>query len=638
MSDPLLRYYHSELAFLRRMGKQFAQAHPDVARNLGIDTAGHSDPFVERLVEAFAYLNARTRYKIEDDFPEICGSMLEVLYPHYLRPIPSAAIVNFFLDQDQADLTSGAMIPRGTLIETEPIDGDPCRFRTCYDVTCWPIWISQASLHRQPFDAPQTAYSDNSASVLRIELDSLSTETPMSSLEVPFLRFYIHAQPAYRFRLYEMLLNDVVGLSKQVRGLHENEVGIVLARSSSDKKYHQLLQDHIQPVGLKRNEGLIDYPANAFLGYRLLTEFFAFPDKFLFFDIKLGELLKSVEGTHVELYFFLGTEEIDLEPQISADMFELGCTPMVNLYRQLAEPIRLDHFDTQYKVIPDSRRPETHEVYSIDRVIATSSDDEEVEFLPFYSYQHALDPQKERVFYHASHRYREMDPNAANPRTETWLTFTDLDFNPAEPRDWTIDVETTCFSSDQPYNLVSPDQLHLQYEGGAVAQLACLTRPTKALRPQLEHGTRWRLISHLSLNHLSITASDKDATESDKDIIESNEGAKALREILMLYNHTDPSDVHTQTMINGLVGVSYRRVTARVPGELVGVCRGLEVTLTFDEDRYPDGKLFLLASVLDRFLALYASINSFSKTIARSKQRDEVIRAWQPRAGEQVLL
>ncbi|HYT94443.1 MAG TPA: type VI secretion system baseplate subunit TssF [Gemmataceae bacterium] len=613
MSDELLPYYNRELAFIRRLGAEFAEAHPKIAGRLRLGPDTTEDPHVSRLIEAFAYLNARTRFKLEDDFPEITDAMLGVLYPHYLHPVPAMAILQFALDPAQAELTTGYTIPAGTAIETEPIQGEPCRFRTSYPVTVWPIEVESASLSGPPFTAPATANSWQAAAVLRLVLRTRSAAVPWSAMPLTALRFFLKGLPQHVYALYELLFNNVIEVA--LAGSPDRAPAVVLGA------------DALRPVGFEADEGMLPYPARSFPGYRLLTEFFAFPSKFLFVDLTgLDERILGQVGNRLEVFIYLSRTSADLEQNLSDDTFRLGCTPMVNLFRQRAEPIPLTHTEPEYRVVPDVRRPMAMEVYSVDRVAATSPSGEEVEYLPFYSTRHAEGDAGRQAFWYATRRPAGRKEGQVDFGTEVFLTLVDLGFQPSAPADWTVDVETTCLNRDLPFRLpFGGDQPRMQLSegGGPLAPLVCLTPPTRTLRPAFRHGARWRLISHLVLNHLSL---------------EGEEGTSALREILKLYDFTDSAD--TRSMIDGVVRVSSRRIVGRVRSrrEVEAFGKGVEVTVQFDEDRFSGSGLFLFASVLERFLALYCTVNSFTRLIATTTRREGELHRWPPRAGAKILL
>ncbi len=616
MSDELLPYYNRELAVLRSLGAEFADAHPKIAGRLRLGPDEVKDPHVARLIEAFAFLNARIRHKLDDDFPEVSEALLGILYPHYLAPIPSAAIAQFSLDRHKGQLTTGYAIQRDETVETESIGGQPCRFRTCYPVTLWPLEVKAAELRGPPFTAPSVRFSSDATAILRLTLQSFSDKVPIRQLDLNGLRFFLRGHSPFVYDLYELLLN--------------NTLGVVVAQGLNDPAPVVLDKDTIRPVGFGHDEGLLDYPPRSFWGYRLLSEYLVFPDKFLFLDFTgLTPRVRAKLGNTLELFVYVRGHSRDLEKNVTRDTFQLGCCPIVNLFTQRAEPISLTHTETEYRVVPDARRPRAHEVYSVNRVLATSPGGEALEFLPFFSVQHGRDLREQRTFWYAARRPARFAGGQVDHGTEVFLTLVDLDFHPSAPPKWTLDVETTCLNRDLPRELpFGGGQPYLQLVSAeAVAKVACLTAPTATLRPGLRHGTVWRLISHLSLNHLSLA--------------DVAEGADALREILKLYDFAD--SVVTRSMIEGLRSVRSRRVVGRVGGRLGGkiaggFCRGLEVTLQLDEEKFTGGGVFLFASVLERFLGLYTSLNSFTKTIARTNKREEPLHEWPPRAGEQVLL
>ena len=613
MSDELLPYYNRELSFIRRLGAEFAEANPKIAARLRLGPDTSEDPHVERLIEAFAYLAARIRHKVEDDFPELTDALLGVLYPHYLAPVPSMSIVQMSLDPAQGEIPSGYTVDRGAGIETEPIQGEPCRFQTCYPVTLWPVQLSAATLSRPPFVAPSTRHTARAAAVLRMLFKSLSPKVNFSAMPPGSLRFYLKGQAQHVYQLYELLLN--------------NTLGVALANSPRDPDPILLGPECVRAVGFEQDEGMLPYSARSFLGYRLLTELFVFREKFLFFDLTglSREKLAGI-GNQLEVYLYLNRTSPDLEQNVSADTFRLGCTPMVNLFRQRAEPIQLTHTEPEYRVVPDARRALATEVYSIDGVTATSPDGQQIEFLPFYSLKHAAERRGDRPFWFATRRPAGRSERQPDYGTEVYLSVVDLAFRPSAPADWTISVETTCLNRDLPHHLpYGGDQLRLQFSEGAAAisRITCLTQPTPTFRPARKHGALWKLISHLSLNHLSL--------------VNGEGGADALREILKLYDFADSDE--TRSMIDGVLNVRSRRVVGRVMSDnTAGFCRGIETRIELDEERFAGSGLFLFASVLERFLSLYCSVNSFSKMIVTTKQREGELRRWTPRAGERALL
>lgn len=611
MPDDLFSYYNRELSYIRRHATRFAEAYPKVAGRLRLGPDGSEDPHVERLLQGFAYLTARVRHKLDDEFPEITQALLGVLYPHYLTPIPSCTIVQLDLAEGQNELTAGVTVPRGQALETDPIQGEPCRFQTTYPVSVFPIDVRLAALLSAPFTAPPTPRANSALAVLRIVLGCRSPALRFRDLGLKRLRFFLRGQAQHTLKLYELLFNHTVE--------------VAFANRPDDKSAVAIGPDALKPVGFEPNEGLLPYPSRSFMGYRLLTEFFTFPQKFLFVDVDVPAAALARSENQLELFVYLNRQIPDLEPNISAEAFKLSCTPAVNLYTQSAEPIRLTQQAFDYRVVPDQRRPLSHEVYSIDRVVATAPDGRETEYAPFFSVKHAR-PTNQGPYWHSTRRLAADsiaadDGPVVDRGTEVYLSLVDIGFNPTAPADWTIHTETTCMNRDLPARLpFGGGQPKLQFaQGGQVSRITCLMAPTQTVRTHLREEGLWRLVSHLTLNHLSLT--------------DGTDGADALREILALYDFTDSAV--TRGQIEGIRAVSGKRVLGRIHG---AVCRGVEVGVEFDEDRFTGNGLYLFASVLDRFFSLYASVNTFTRTVATLARREGVYKRFQARAGDQIVL
>ena len=608
MSDDLLPYYRNELSFIRRLGAEFAEDHPRMAERLKLTGEGSADPHVERLIEAFAFLTARIRRKLDDDFPEVTQALMAVLYPHYLAPIPSMAIVQINLLREQADLVAGYTVPRGSYVESEPTLEGPCRFRTCYDTTVFPMEVSEAAL--KPLSRTDANVPRGSAGLLRIALRCWGAEATLDKMKTSSLRFYLKGQEQHVHLLYEYLMNGALE--------------VAVASGPHDQKPVFLGKDAIRPVGFDAEEAVLPQSPRTFPGYRLLSEYFTFPKKFLFLEITgLRPDLLASAGRTPELRVYLSRSSPELEQNVTADMFRMGCTPVINLFEKKAEPVHVNYTDTEYRVVPDTRRPSANEVYSIESVIAVAPDGTEKTFHPFYSIRHGSGDAQGRVFWQASRRESSRAEAGVDHGTEVYFSFADPEFSPHESVDWVVTVETVCGNRDLPAKLPSgggrPELKML--EGGPV-EVSCLSHPTATLRPSLREGALWRLISHLSLNHLSL--------------LDGQHGPDGLKEILKLYDWTNRAD--TQAKIDSILSVAHRRIVARAGGVAAGgFCRGTEVTIKFDEERFADNGLFLLASVLERFLALYSSVNSFVQLVATTQFQGEV-RRWSPRAGEKILL
>lgn len=604
--EDLLRAYWRELAYLRRMGSAFAETYPKVAGRLELGTDISPDPHVERLIESFAFLTARIQQNLDSDFPEVAVELLNILHPHYLNPIPSMAVAAFEVDPERGKLTSGHLIPKHTPLFTRAAGatdetGALCRFRTCYPVTLWPVAVAEA-VFELPARFPFLDASPDVVSVLRLRIETRAGS--LAELGLDRLRFYLNGDRMVTDALYEMLFGQCAGV-------------VLLPEGDLSRSPVRLKPDALKPVGFERDEEVLPYPAFSQPAYRLVQEYFTFPQKYLFADVTGLErhgsetafdilvLLRQAPGNRLE---------------IGRDNFVLGATPVINLFPRTTEPIRLDHRRAEYPLVPDARRERFTEIHSILSVSGSSNPRTQARvYEPFYSFNHHMAERGQRAFWHA----RRMPSLRKDvPGSEMLLTLVDLDFQPFQPPSETIYAHTLCTNRQLAVQLLSGALLQTDV-AAPVSRIVCLTKPTPQIAPPSDGSTLWRLISHLSLNYLSFSTGE--------------ESLKALREILKLYCSSEHAVAHQQ--IQGIREMSLRRTVQRVGSQAWrGFANGTEVTLTFDETAYVGGGAFLLASVLNRFFALYTSVNSFTQTVAKSQQREGVWKRWQPLAGEQTVL
>jgi type VI secretion system protein ImpG len=607
MSDALLPYYDRELNAIRRLATQFAAAHPKIAGRLRISPDSVDDPHVARLLDGAAFLAARVHHRLDDEFPELTDALLGVLYPHYLAPVPSCTVVQF---QSQPDLMAAYEVAPGLAIDSEPVRGEACRFRTAYPTTLWPVEIESVRLSGLPLAAPANPLASGALSVLRIVLRCSNPEASFAQLGPERLRFFLRAAPNISLPLYELLCGHTLS--------------VAYADGPTDPNPVIVGADSVVPVGFAPEEALLPWPARSFSGFRLLTEYFAFPEKFMFVDLTRmdGKALAS-GGNRMEVFVYLDRALPELERVVSADSLALGCTPVVNLFTQRCEPIPLSHTATEYRIVPDVRRPGAMEVWSVARVRETRPDGSFRPWRPFYRLTHGdPDPGAPGGFYHVVRR------DAAPPLrgSEAFLAPDDPHFDPDAAGDAVLSIDALCTNRDLPSELQfggGRPQMRMAEGIAAITRITCLTPPSHSMRLPLRERGFWRLVSHLSLGHLSVAG--------------GAEGATALKEVLRLYDLRDSAE--TRAAIDALLSVASRPGTARVPGARTGAfCRGLDVTLEFEPRAWQVGGLYLLASVLDRFLALHATVNAFVRTNAVLRGRPGTAAAWPARAGMRALL
>lgn len=614
MSETLHKYYNSELFFIRKLAKEFADKYPATAARLKLEASGSADPHVERLIEAFALLTGRIRNKLHDEFPELTDAMLSVLYPHALSPIPSCAVVQFTVDPGRAT-PDGVDIKANSPLHTARVIDLPCKFRTCYPLKLWPLVVAEAKLHPPPFP-PGLNPPARAMAALRLRLQ-VTGELTFDKLNFDRLRIHLLGDNSLTAPLYELILNQAI----EVAFIPADRPKAAVSLPANEALF---------PVGFEPADALIPYPANVFPGYRLLTEYFAYPQKFLFFDLGGWNSVRAALGPAraVDVVAFLNGSHSRLEQNIEPAMFRLGCTPAVNLFEFTAEPIPLTYTKPEHKVVPEVGHPVGYEIFSVTSVTAAGSDGKDRDFEPFYHYQHGADRDSRTAFWYTS-RVSSMVQDDRG--TDVYLHLVDSNFDPSAATNETLVIRTLCSNRDLPLRLPrSGDEIRFDPAFAAPGtKLRCLRNPTTPLRPSTPRGRYWNLISHLNLNHLSLT--------------DDTEGLDALKGLLRLYDLTDAqADPQAAALarqsIESVVGIGHRRTTAWVGGgDVGGFARGVEIDLELDEEKFANNSGFLFASVLERFFALYVSVNSFTQVVARYRQQDAPLRRWPPRAGEQPL-
>lgn len=610
MRDALLDYYERELTYLRRMGAEFAQRYPGAAGRLALGPTRCDDPHVERLLEGFAFLAARVHLRLDDDAPEIAEALLDAAYPQYVRPIPSMSLVQLHPDPDRV-MGGGHLVKRGSLLYSREVGGAQCRFRTCQDTTLWPVAVT-AARWTAPYELQPPVRSSSAVAALRVELRCLGGAT-FASLGADALRFHLSAEPGLAGTLYELLCNNCEHVL--VRGLEPGAGDPVTIPGSA-----------VHPAGFAEDEAMLPLPRRAFDGYRLLQEYFTFPEKFSFVELRgLERVRQAGLGAAVEVIFLISAFERAerrhaLEGGVNADTLRLGCTPVVNLFEHTSEPIPVTQRTFEYRVVADAHRPATG-IYAVEEVVAVSPGaPEPVRIAPLHAFHARAGGEDAEVFWYARRRPTGWRPDEG---TDVWLQFVDRQARLACPDANTVTARLLCHNGDLPSRLEvgGPGGELSLYGGGPVSRVSLLVKPTPLVHQPAAGAQLWRLVSQLSLNYASL----------------ADGGADALRSLLRLHNFAGARSAEKQ--IAGIEEVRGTPFHARVGGEGgVAFARGHRVEVVFDEEPFAGGGVYLLASVLERFLGLYVSINSFSVLSARTRQRREPLREWAPRAGWKPLL
>ncbi len=636
MDERLLDLYNLELRHLRETAAEFGRDFPKIAGRLSLDREAKEvcpDPYVERLLEGFAFLAARVHLKLDAEFPRFTQGLLESVYADYLCPIPSMAIVKFEPEAQEGSLAGGFQIKRGTLLRSQVGKGDrtACTFSTAHNVRLLPLAVTGAGYFIRDLAELNLPRELGAKAAFRIRLRK-TIDKPFREIIADPLVFHIRGADELPGQIFEQIFAHKSGL-------------VVQSPSNRKPSIRPLPADCIRRVGFAPDQALLPPAPNGFEGYRLLREYFAFPQRFLFFELcGFQEVLAQVEGDEADFVIVLKEVDTRLEGFVDKLAFELFCTPVVNLFEKTLDRILLSNRFSEFHIVPDRNRPLDFEIYQVASVTGFGdTPDQERRFLPFYQ---ARDTDLETSAFFTLHRVprlfsdreRLTGRRSSYAGTDVFISIVDSDMAPCLITVQQLGIRAWCTNRHLPIQMLrgagpSDFMMDISAPVTAVRLVHGPTNPQPSLvlagqnleSPQVASGRfAWRLISHLSLNYLSL-----------KDVGPET-GAEGLREMLKLY--TGPDDRHALKQIDGIRTIKFQPVVRRVetPGPIT-FARGLEITVQFDEAAFEGQGVFVLSAVLERFFAKYVSLNSFTETVITTLQRKEIMR-WPIQMGRRQII
>ena len=604
MIDDLIQYYQRELSFLRDSAGSFAEAHPKIASRLRLTREAVEDPHIGRLIEAVAFMNARLRHKIDDEFPELSDALLLTLYPHLIQPVPSFFVAHL---EPAPELDKPVVVPRGTIVTTEAVNGEPCRYRLGWDTTLLPIRIASAAMGGLPLDAPALGLAQ-AKGVLRLRLASTNPDVELAAIGLDAIRLFIRADA----RRAQILIEQ----------FGVNLLGIGVGTGPEDREAVLLPKSALRLMGLDRDELLLPQTPVASTAFAAMQEHFSYPQKHLFVEVKgLAARTLSLAGGAIDLFFYFDKISPELERAVRAEDFDLFAAPAINLFEMEAEPIHIDQTKIEYRIVPDARREDAIEVHSVREVVLQDRTGERKVAPPLYS----LDRGTGRFgnFFHATTRRSSFGPGGGD---DVFISIADLDGRLLADDATVASTRLLVTNRDLPTRLPFGGGRPALATVGAMPGLASVsasTKPTPTRRPARRRAALWRLIGQLSLNRMSLVGGPA--------------GAQALREMLAIYDLNDtPESTHLRER---LVGVTAQPGVARM--RLRGhsaMCAGIDVTLEIDDDRLSGSGSFLLCALIERFLAGACALNSFVRVSARLRRESGLWVTWQPRVGDRDLV
>jgi type VI secretion system protein ImpG len=586
-----------------------------------------ADPYVERLLEGVGFMAARVQLKLDAEFPRFTQTLLEIIYPHYLAPTPSMLVAQLQPDKNDPGLGGGTRtVPRGTTLHSmmAPDDVTACEFRTAHDVTLLPIEITSATYFSFAPDLSLNTLpmARQIKGGLRIRLRT-TAGLKLEQVAIDRLCFYLAGRDDVANKLLELCLATGLGVLVRPLGVKSPEVTVLPSNA-------------IRPMGFSDQQALLPVAVRSFQGYRLLQEYFSFPQRYRFFELAgLAPSLGRVRGSEVELVILLGRGDPTLESVVDRSNLELFCTPAINLFEKpRIDRIHVNDSAYEFHVVADRTRPLDFEIYQVTDVVGHGAgDDSEQRFLPFYSASSTDVAQLESAYFTTrreprllSQEHKRRGPRSSYIGSEVFLSLVDSTQAPYAADLRQLSIQALCTNRDLVLQMtmgLGPTDFSLNI-AAPVTSVRVVSGPSRPYAPVADGAIAWRAISHLSLNYLSLV----NAT--------GQQGATALRDLLELYATT--TDVSAKRQIGGIRSVSVGRVVRRLPARgPIAFGRGLEITVDVDEMEFEGGSAFLLGAVLDQYFARYVSINSVTETVLRSQSRGEINR-WTPNWGTRPTL
>ncbi len=622
MDPRLLRYYNQELRYLREMGGEFAREFPKIAGRLGMEGMEVADPYVERLIEGCAFLAARVQLKQDAEYPQLAQRLLEVIAPNLTAPVPSMLIARMRPGKDP-NLVNGFKVPRGAALSgpQTALSRTRCEFRTAQDVVLTPVRVSGVEYFLNASDLPLSTLPQRPRSGVRIKLE-LPAGLTFAQLKIGSLRFFLGGLPDVALRLHELVCGATIGLlaGPPGRGV---EAGRLFIEAS-----------HVGAVGYDDADAMLPVTLRGLAGTRLVQEYFAFPQRFLFIDVSgLAPAFAKTAGNRFEIAILFDRYVSSLEGAAEAENFQLHCVPAVNLFERRADRLHLDDGSTAYHLVPDRTAGLDYEVFDVSSVRGLRDDSEEQVFLPLFAAPQSEPGGRDGAYWSAvreprlaSEKRKREGPRSGYVGTEVFLSLVDARDVAYKGALRQLAVTMRCTNRDLP--LFMPTG-----QGGAelalgtsapvegISVVAGPSRPQSAMR---EGPVAWRLLGLLSLNYLSLLESTSD------------EGALTLREILAVFAAGADSGLKRQ--IDGVRSVSVKPVVRRHPvAGPIAFARGLEVGLTVDDLSFEGGSAALLTSVLHQYFSRHVSMNTFVQTKLSSLSRGPIM-TWAPRLGARAPL
>ena len=625
MNPRLLDAYNRELLYFKELMEEFAQAHPKIARRLGMHAGEIADPVVERLVQAASFSTARLQLKLDAEFPLLTSRLLETVYPNYVVPTPSIAVACLHPDDQEGSLLEGFCIPRGTEFASRVPDGErtSCTFRSGLDVTLYPLEIVSARLTGVPPDIPSIERYGVAhrpiRGALRLRLRTTGEARFNELRGLDRLPVYLAGDERVASRLFELIhagaVSSVTGVPSRFAD-PDQALGIVFDRA-------------VDYTGLTTDESLLPLAGSKFHGHNLLHEYAACPARFWFFTLTgLNAGLRHVTDREAEIVVLLDRFDSALAEHVDASRFALFCTPVINLFRRKTDPAEIPRMGGEILLQPDKQNGSDYEVFAVEALHGlVSKGAASLEFRPLYRAlvndetnhgRHFTTRREHRMTEASCRRYGARVPYTG---TDVYVSLVDQDEAPYSQAMKYLSVDVWLTNGGLPSLLIPDGTTDLTVGISApVSRTRLIRAPSPARAPLAQGSVAWQLIGQLNLGYGKLEAKD----------------GSGLRDILALFAAAD--DVRLRRQIDSLIHIDTRPVTKKLPGQSqLRFGRGIECVLTVDETGFDGTSPYLFGTILEYYVARHVSTHSFTQSVLRSLQRGELMR-WPVRMGTRSAL
>lgn len=596
MSNEIFSYFEQELRFFREQAIEFSERYPESAKAIGINDNNIEDPDVSRLIESVALLNGRLQQRLDNNYPELTSSLLTLLFPHYLRPVPSYSMLNFSISKDA---NAAHSIPKNSEFEISNELGQKAIFRTANDLTLYPIKIRKLDISFSPFSHTRPAGTENANTLFQLTIETIDKAMDFSLLNIKELDLYLNGDNSFVFRLFDFIS---YGASQVV--IRDDNNSFVLGKEA------------LKPLGFFYDENILPYQASSFGGYKLLTEFFMFPNKFNGFRLSLDTKSKKnkiLNGNKITIDIYIDDFNVDINRNIKSSNFLLFTIPVINLHQQLSEPVEINLLQNDYPININTSQDEKMSVFCVNEVIDTT--DTIPSRIPSL-YNEKFNSEKSSFQWQLYQNLNQY--NSINSTLHIAC------LNPKEVktsvRIWILDL--LIIDDVNSIRLSKSSEIKCRENLMIPATIKLLKKPSQAIYEKDTKDSVWALLSHLHFNYHGLFGSEDPASE--------------LKKMLQLYNFND--NLQNINYIDSIKNIELEQIV--VPIRVSGrgcFSYGTKVQITLDFNKISNG-IMLFSHLLDHFFSFFAGMNSFTQVNIYQEGKEGVYISFPRRIGCKTIL